>query len=243
MNRKVDANWKSTEGMSRTIVLGIVAFVVLFLLVFFAVLKKENRQQKPGSPTAVVEHPRTEPHKPMGADRERVPDVIAPAAIQSLERGLREFLDAGSSREKALIASRMVRAVALEPDAERVELDLAELTGALIGASGDGAPEVAAALVEAAGTNHGDTVAAAITIATSVGENPNAAQAIVAIPDSSIDENFRETVLNAARSFKMIQANWDPVQSKPIRDLFMDSDGGEKSYLRGVDLQNNSEEK
>jgi hypothetical protein len=55
------------------------------------------------------------------------------------------------------------------------------------------------------------------------------------MPEKSMNENVRQTVLSAARSFKTLQANWDPIQSKPTRDLFMDSDGGEVPCSRDGD--------
>ena len=189
---------------------------------------------------------------------EVVEDAVSPATVQSLERSLKDFLSAGSTQEKALIASRIIRVIALDSDAEGVELDLAEATGALIGASGDGAAEVAISIAKAVGAKHSDVVLAAIAIAASVGEDPRAvcaaargallegskdvSQTTAAQSDRVAGERFRQTVLDAARSSKMIQANWDPVQSKPTQDFFMDSDGGESPCSRGGKLQTISEE-
>ena len=185
--------------------------------------------------------------------REVVEDAIALASVQSLERSFKDFLSAGSAQEKALIASRIVRVIALDSDAEGIELDLAEATGALIGASGDGAAEVAVSIAKAAGAKHSDVVLSAIAIAASVGENSDAVcaaaagalqegskdatQATAAQPDRVADERFRQMVLDAARSFKTVQDHWDPVQSKLTQDFFLDRDGGEKPCFRRGDLQ------
>jgi len=188
---------------------------------------------------------------------EIVEDVIEPVVVQSLERNIKDFLGANLLTEKEIIAARVVRIVASQTDDEPVEISLAEIVGSLIGASGDDAPGVAVSIVKAAGVNHRDVVISAIAVAASLGENPaavrvavikslpedqkQAVQAIMEMPEKSMDENIRQTVLSAARSFKKLQANWDPLQSKPTRNLFMDSDGGEVPCSRdGDDKQINN---
>ncbi len=173
------------------------------------------------------------------------------SSAYDFQTGLSSFLSAGSPDEQATIASQIIQAVVLQPDAERRRADLIEVSGALIGASGNGASEIVPAIIKAAGTNGTDLVLSAIAIAAPVAKNPAAvrAAALQAVPEESkesarlilsngaerIGSASQQTVLNAAEGFKRIRENWDAEQGKLKRDIFADQDGGETPYPRGTE--------
>jgi hypothetical protein len=170
------------------------------------------------------------------------------SSTYDFQAGLASFLSAGSPEEQATIASQIVQAVVQQPDAARIKADLLEVTGALIGASGDGASEIVPAIVSAAGTNRTELVLSAILIAAPVAKSPDAvrAAAIQTSPDGSNESvrfipeqnedlmapELQQTVFHAAEGFKLIQENWDAEQGKLKRDIFADRDGGETPYSR-----------
>jgi hypothetical protein len=149
------------------------------------------------------------------------------------------FLSAASPQAKAAVAARVVVAIVQQPDAGRIAHDLAEWTGALIGASGKDAPAIAGAIRRAAGTNHADIVRSAVSLASPIANaSDDIRKATVAaagaeekpLPPGAAAPLTPETqraVEHAARGFLLLRNNWDPARSEPLRDSFADRDGGE----------------
>lgn len=160
-----------------------------------------------------------------------------------LKTELPAFLSAASPQARADIATRVAGAIVGQPQCDRITPDLAEWTGALLGASGKDAPAVAAALVKAGGTNYAHVVRAAVSLAAPVAnvserlrQDTLEAVAIAKKPvaktaDASLaspfDPELQRTVLDAAKNYKTLRGNWDPVRSAPAKDIFAGRDGGE----------------
>ncbi len=220
--------------------LGALLCAVLFIV--------KNRTQEPEEIPVIVDE--TAPSQGASAGEVLTLEKTASSAYD-FQTGLSSFLSAGSPDEQAKIASQVIQAVVLQRDAERRRADLMEITGALVGASGNGASEIVPAIIKAAGTNGADLVLSAIAIAAPVAQDPAAvrAAALPALPVESkesareillngteqISSESQQTVLNAAKGFKLIRENWDVDQGKLKRDIFADQDGGETPYPRGTE--------
>ena len=182
-----------------------------------------------------------------------VPTVVLPQTTNaSLEQRIQEdvtaFLSARTSMARAEIATRVATAIVESAASESLESDLATWTGVLVGISDTNAPAVAAAMVRAVGPSHRDEVLAAVAlVATSESDNGKAVRnSIIAIPgmerstakivlehpEQVLPEEKREEIMGMVHALSSIQANWDPVTSRPKRDIFADQDGGERPHER-----------
>ena len=159
------------------------------------------------------------------------------------------FLSAASPQARTGIATRVASAIIRQPQSDRITPDLAQWTGALLGASGEDAPTVAAALLKAGGTNYAHVVRAAVSLAAPVANaterlrqetleavaigQESVAQGDASAPAAGFEAELNHTVLEAAKFFTTLRNNWDPARSLPAKDIFADRDGGEPPCPRG----------
>lgn len=167
---------------------------------------------------------------------------------QQIEADVAAFLSAGTPSARAEIATRVAKAIVESPSSESLESDLATWTGVLVGISGTNAPVVAAAMVRAVGPRYRDVVLAAVAlVAPSDSDNGKAVRkamlgvsgmdqstAKIALehPEQVLSEEKQQEIMGMVHTLSSIQANWDPVTSRPKRDIFADQDGGEKPQER-----------
>jgi len=155
---------------------------------------------------------------------------------RALEKELPVFLGTASTQNRITVAARLVNAIISQPQNDKIAHDLATVTGGLIGAASKDAPAVAAALLQAGGTNYAPVVRAAVLLDAPKANLPDdllqATLASVTQRDSSapapnLDEELQGAVVSAAEFFALLRDNWDPAQSAAKKGFFADRDGGE----------------